>query len=417
MIFLELLIKGGKQLSGEVEVAGAKNSVLPLLCASILSETPTRIKNVPDLSDVQNLIEILKSMNVKIDWNKSSKEVEIDARDIKNIMVDFELVRKLRASFLLVGALLGRFGEIKFPFPGGCNIGQRPVDLHLKAFETMGIENKVERGYICFSGKLENATIFLDFPSVGATENALLAAVATEGKTVILNGANEPEIIDLIDYLNAMGVDINRDSSRGIIVNGGKRLTGTTYQVMPDRIEAGTWLLLSAMTGNNITVKNANPDHLENLIEKLHESGILVEGNPLRVAKNNPKDTITFQTGPYPSFPTDFQAQCTAMAMTMEGMHIVVETVFDNRFRHVAELNKMGADIRIFDKIAIIYGGKRLTGANVKATDLRGGMAVVMAGLVAEGETVVGDFGHILRGYEDLIPKLRKLGAEVELRK
>lgn len=412
---MELFIEGGHPLSGEVEISGAKNSVLPLICASILSETPTCIKNVPNLSDVENLLKILRSMNADVQWDKEKKEVIIDARNIQNIEVDHELVRKLRASFLLVGALIGKFGEIKFPFPGGCNIGQRPVDLHLKAFETMGIKHRIQGGYIHFSGNLKRGTIFLDFPSVGATENAILAAVSAKGRTVILNGANEPETTDLINYLNQMGADIQRDSLRGIVINGGKPLKGTTYKVIPDRIEAGTWLLLSAMSGGEIKVKNAEVSHLENLIEKLNESGISVALNPLRITKINPKGTMTFQTGPYPSFPTDFQPQCTAMAMTMNGMHIIVETVFENRFRHVAELNKMGADIRVFDKIAIVYGGKKITGAEVKATDLRGGMAMVMAGLIADGETVISDFDHVLRGYDDLIPKLQKLGAKVKL--
>lgn len=412
---MELFIEGGHPLSGEVEISGAKNSVLPLICASILSETPTCIKNVPNLSDVENLLKILRSMNADVQWDKEKKEVIIDARNIQNIEVDHELVRKLRASFLIVGALIGKFGEIKFPFPGGCNIGQRPVDLHLKAFETMGIKHRIQGGYIHFSGNLKRGTIFLDFPSVGATENAILAAVSAKGRTVILNGANEPETTDLINYLNQMGADIQRDSLRGIVINGGKPLKGTTYKVIPDRIEAGTWLLLSAMSGGKIKVKNAEVSHLENLIEKLNESGISVALNPLRITKINPKGTMTFQTGPYPSFPTDFQPQCTAMAMTMNGMHIIVETVFENRFRHVAELNKMGADIRVFDKIAIVYGGKKITGAEVKATDLRGGMAMVMAGLIADGETVISDFDHVLRGYDDLIPKLQKLGAKVKL--
>lgn len=412
---MELFIEGGHPLSGEVEISGAKNSVLPLICASILSETPTCIKNVPNLSDVENLLKILRSMNADVQWDKEKKEVIIDARNIQNIEVDHELVRKLRASFLLVGALIGKFGEIKFPFPGGCNIGQRPVDLHLKAFETMGIKHRIQGGYIHFSGNLKRGTIFLDFPSVGATENAILAAVSAKGRTVILNGANEPETTDLINYLNQMGADIQRDSLRGIVINGGKPLKGTTYKVIPDRIEAGTWLLLSAMSGGEIKVKNAEVSHLENLIEKLNESGISVALNPLRITKINPKGTMTFQTGPYPSFSTDFQPQCTAMAMTMNGMHIIVETVFENRFRHVAELNKMGADIRVFDKIAIVYGGKKITGAEVKATDLRGGMAMVMAGLIADGETVISDFDHVLRGYDDLIPKLQKLGAKVKL--
>lgn len=412
---MELFIEGGHPLSGEVEISGAKNSVLPLICASILSETPTCIKNVPNLSDVENLLKILRSMNADVQWDKEKKEVIIDARNIQNIEVDHELVRKLRASFLIVGALIGKFGEIKFPFPGGCNIGQRPVDLHLKAFETMGIKHRIQGGYIHFSGNLKRATIFLDFPSVGATENAILAAVSAKGRTVILNGANEPETTDLINYLNQMGADIQRDSLRGIVINGGKPLKGTTYKVIPDRIEAGTWLLLSAMSGGEIKVKNAEVSHLENLIEKLNESGISVALNPLRITKINPKGTMTFQTGPYPSFPTDFQPQCTAMAMTMNGMHIIVETVFENRFRHVAELNKMGADIRVFDKIAIVYGGKKITGAEIKATDLRGGMAMVMAGLITDGETVISDFDHVLRGYDDLIPKLQKLGAKVKL--
>ena len=414
---MELIIEGGHSLNGEVEVSGAKNSVLPLICASILSETPTRLTNVPNLSDVEILLKILESMNVEVQWDKAKKEVIIDASDIQNVEVDMGLVRKLRASFLLVGALIGKFGEIKFPFPGGCNIGRRPVDLHLKAFEAMGIKHKIKGGCIHFSGNLRKATIFLDFPSVGATENAILAAVSAKGRTIILNGANEPETTDLINYLNQMGADIQRDSLRGIVVNGGKPLIGTAYEVMPDRIEAGTWLLLSAMSGGNIKVQNANTNHLENLIEKLNESGISVALNPLRVTKIAPKGTMTFQTGPYPSFPTDFQPQCTAMAMTMKGMHIIVETVFDNRFKHVAELNKMGADIRVFDKIAIVYGGKKITGANVKATDLRGGMSMVMAGLVAEGKTVVHDFEHVLRGYDNLIPKLQKLGAKVKMEK
>lgn len=412
-------IRGNKNLEGVIPVSGSKNAVLPIMCATLLSTEPVVLHNVPNLSDVHNLMKIMNEFGVKTDFDTEKGVLSVDASGLKNVKVDSLTSSKLRASFLVAGALLGKFQDITFPFPGGCSIGERPIDLHLKAFQMLGAKSKIEKGQVRLTSPngLSSNLIFLDFPSVGATENALLTAVSLQGKTTILNAAEEPEVEDLVNFLKTIGADIRKEDVKSWSVYGGKILKGGEYRVMYDRIEAGTWLTLSALTNGKVKVSNLDPSSISSFRMKFEDSGFGLRTNSnfeFYLLQDELK-SITFQTGPHPSYPTDMQPLMLTLATLTEGMHIGVETIFNNRFQYLQELMKMGGNSKVFEgKMAVVNGVTNLSGATVKATDLRAGAALVIAGLLAEGETTITDTHHIERGYENIFAKLRKIGAIIE---
>lgn len=417
-------IKGQKELSGIIPVSGSKNAVLPIIAASILAKDKVTLRNVPDLSDVSYMTLILNELNVHTDYDEKTKVLEIDATNLKNNATSENFASKLRASFLVSGSLLGLFGKVQYPMPGGCSIGQRPIDLHLKAFKQLGAEHSIRRGHVLIEGDLKANSIFLDFPSVGATENALLTAVSVQGKTTILNAAEEPEIFELVRFLKEMGADIYKEEGKSWVVNGGKELKGVDFKVCSDRIEAGTWLTLSALTNGAVKVSKVEEDSIHNILVKFGEAGYNINKEYINdemiysLTKKEAKSQqrISLQTGPHPSYPTDMQPLMTVLASLTDGMHVVVDTVFSNRFQYAHELLKMGAKIEVLDsRMGIINGVDGLQSSIVTATDLRAGAALVLAGLVAEGETVVTDTDHILRGYEDILKKLENINAEISV--
>ena len=412
----KLVIRGGKPLEGTVRVSGAKNAVLPIIVASMLGTTESVLTEIPKLDDVHTVCEVISSLGVHISQPEEGTLV-IDASQLTSTAAPYDLVRRMRASFLVMGSLLARKGRAKISLPGGCSIGARPIDLHLKAFEAMGAVIHLENGDIEASveGGLKGAQIYLDFPSVGATENVLMAASLAEGKTVLENAAEEPEIVDLATYLNSMGANIRGAGTNVIRIEGVKELHGATHAVIPDRIEAGTFMVGAAMTGGNVYVENALSEHLKPLVAKLKEVGATVEEDidGIRVIGHKPLRPADIKTLPYPGFPTDMQAQFMALTTICEGTSVITETVFENRFMHVDEFKRMGAKIRIEGRSAIVEGVAKLKGADVNATDLRAGAALVLAGLVAEGKTKVGYLYHIDRGYDNLVQKLQRLGADI----
>ncbi|MBC3535899.1 UDP-N-acetylglucosamine 1-carboxyvinyltransferase [Megasphaera hominis] len=412
----KLVIRGGKPLEGTVRVSGAKNAVLPIIVASMLGTTESVLTEIPKLDDVHTVCEVISSLGVHISQLEEGTLV-IDASQLTSTAAPYDLVRRMRASFLVMGPLLARKGRAKISLPGGCSIGARPIDLHLKAFEAMGAVIHLENGDIEASveGGLKGAQIYLDFPSVGATENVLMAASLAEGKTVLENAAEEPEIVDLATYLNSMGANIRGAGTNVIRIEGVKELHGATHAVIPDRIEAGTFMVGAAMTGGNVYVENALSEHLKPLVAKLKEVGATVEEDidGIRVIGHKPLRPADIKTLPYPGFPTDMQAQFMALTTICEGTSVITETVFENRFMHVDEFKRMGAKIRIEGRSAIVEGVAKLKGADVNATDLRAGAALVLAGLVAEGKTKVGYLYHIDRGYDNLVQKLQRLGADI----
>lgn len=412
----KLVIRGGKPLEGTVRVSGAKNAVLPIIVASMLGTTESVLTEIPKLDDVHTVCEVISSLGVHISQPEEGTRV-IDASQLTSTAAPYDLVRRMRASFLVMGPLLARKGRAKISLPGGCSIGARPIDLHLKAFEAMGAVIHLENGDIEASveGGLKGAQIYLDFPSVGATENVLMAASLAEGKTVLENAAEEPEIVDLATYLNSMGANIRGAGTNVIRIEGVKELHGATHAVIPDRIEAGTFMVGAAMTGGNVYVENALSEHLKPLVAKLKEVGATVEEDidGIRVIGHKPLRPADIKTLPYPGFPTDMQAQFMALTTICEGTSVITETVFENRFMHVDEFKRMGAKIRIEGRSAIVEGVAKLKGADVNATDLRAGAALVLAGLVAEGKTKVGYLYHIDRGYDNLVQKLQRLGADI----
>ncbi|WP_062308168.1 UDP-N-acetylglucosamine 1-carboxyvinyltransferase [Alicyclobacillus sendaiensis] len=415
-----IVIEGGYPLEGTVRVSGAKNAVLPILAASLLAEEGvSQIEEVPHLLDVRVMADTVSALGAKLEWNGST--IRVDARRLLSVCPPAELVRKMRASFVVAGPLLARFGEAMVALPGGCNIGPRPVDLHIKGLEALGATAVVENGYVHFRaprGGLHGARIYLDVPSVGATQNIMMAAVLAKGQTIIENAAKEPENVDLANYLNAMGARVRGAGTDVIRIEGVNRLRGATHAVIPDRIEAGTFLIAAALIGRGVYVENALSHHLMSLIAKLEEAGAVIEDHvegikvwPCQGGRMKPLDVKTHY---YPSFPTDLQAQMVAALTVAQGTSTVTETVFENRFMHVAELQRMGANIHIEGRTAVIEGVPRLTGARVTATDLRAGAALVIAGLLAEGQTEVYGLHHIDRGYDDLVGKFRQLGARLE---
>lgn len=412
----KLVIHGGKPLEGTVRVSGAKNAVLPIIVASMLGTTQSVLTEIPKLDDVHTVCEVIASLGVHIDQSQAGTLV-IDASHLTSTSAPYDLVRRMRASFLVMGPLLARKGHAKISLPGGCSIGARPIDLHLKAFEAMGAVINLENGDIEASVEngLKGAQIYLDFPSVGATENVLMAASLAEGRTVLENAAEEPEIVDLATYLNSMGANIRGAGTNVIRIEGVKELHGANHSVIPDRIEAGTFMVGAAMTGGNVYVENALSEHLKPLVAKLKEVGATVEEDidGIRVIGHKPLRPADIKTLPYPGFPTDMQAQFMALTTICQGTSVITETVFENRFMHVDEFKRMGAKIRIEGRSAIVEGVPHLKGADVNATDLRAGAALVLAGLVAEGETKVGYLYHIDRGYDNLVQKLQRLGADI----
>lgn len=410
-------MRGGRRLKGKVRVNGAKNAVLPILAGTLLcARGETDILEVPALNDVTNMVKVLTSFGVKTQYENG--RVRINAEKIETIEAPYELVRKMRASFLVMGPLLARLGQARIPLPGGCAIGTRPIDQHLKGFKAMGAEIEMGQGYIEATAKngLHGANIYLDVVSVGATENLMMAATLAKGHTVIENAAREPEIVDLANFLNAMGARVRGAGTGEIRIEGVDFLRGTSHTVIPDRIETGTFLVAGAITRGEVFVEGAIGDHIRPLIAKLAEMGALIkeEDNGIYLTAPAELNPVDVKTLPYPGFPTDMQAQMMALLLTVKGTSLVTETVFENRFRHVEELKRMGANIKIDGRTAVIDGGHPLSGAKVKATDLRAAAALVLAGLAAEGETELTELHHLDRGYADFANKLKNLGADIE---
>ena len=406
------IIEGGKKLRGEVSVSGSKNASLPIIASTILNGGTTKLYNIPDIRDTRITLEILKYLGCKV--KKSHGKIEINTKNMSDKEIPEHLMSQMRSTVVLAGAILGRFKEATFSYPGGCDIGARPIDLHLSAFKKMGINIEENYGFItCKCDK--SADINLDFPSVGATENIILAATFAEGTTKITNAAMEPEIVDLANCLNKMGAKIEGAGTKIIKITGVKTLKNISYTVMPDRIEAGTLLCIGAATGGNLKLTNVNANHISPIIAKLEECGcnIEVEKNEIILNRTKKIKAVDIKTMPYPGFPTDMQSIFASMLTTAKGTSVVVENIFENRYKYIQELNKMGAKITTEGKTAIIKGVRKLSAAKVKSTDLRGGAAMVLAGLVADGITEVTDVEHILRGYEGLDKKLRTLGANI----
>ena len=411
----KILIDGGKPLLGTIKVSGAKNAALPIIAGVILSTKPVKLTNVPALNDVTTISKVLEALGVKV-ARTSNNSYEFDASGKISEEAPYELVKTMRASFFVMGPLLARLKKARVPLPGGCAIGVRPVNIHLKGFEELGAKVSIESGCaVAVADRLIGTKIHLDFPSVGATENLIMAATLAEGETVIENAAQEPEIVDLANFLNALGADIKGAGGPSIIVKGVKELGGCQYSIMPDRIEAGTFAVLGAMTKGPIRVENCNPNHLLALTAKLREMGASIEcGEDYIIAGSNGRlKAIEVKTLPYPGFPTDMQAQLMTAMCLAEGTSSVTETIFENRFMHVSELLRMGANINIHERTAVIHGVKALEGAPVAATDLRAGAAMVLAGLVAHGHTEISQIYHIDRGYEDLVGRINRLGADI----
>lgn len=409
------IIEGGKRLKGTIKISSAKNAVLPVIAASLLTEADCVVEDAPDLEDVKVMKEVLTALGAKVVGEGNS--IKIGAGHFDSFEAPYDLVRKMRASFLVMGPLLARKGKARISLPGGCAIGSRPIDLHLKGFASLGADIELGHGFVeARCEKLRGATIYLDFPSVGATENIMMAAVLAEGQTVIENAAKEPEIIDLANFLNAMGARIRGAGTDLIKIDGVKDLKGLSYTVIPDRIETGTYLVAGAITGGDLLLENVVSEHLKPVIAKLIECGVKITEEPegLRVIGDGRPLPSDVKTLPYPGFPTDMQAQIMSFLSLAKGTSMVIETVFENRFMHVEELKRMGAKIKIEGRSAVIEGVEKLSGAPVKATDLRAGAALILAGLAAEGTTTVMNAYHVERGYEDIVGKLSSVGASIK---
>jgi len=412
----KIVINGGNRLNGKIKISAAKNSVLPIIAASLLSSEECTLEDIPLLEDVYVICNVLDSLGASINIDPIKRKIKIKADNINTCDPPYDLVRKMRASFLVMGPMLARFGKIKLSLPGGCNIGTRPIDLHLKGLSALGADISIGHGYVdAKCNKLKGAKIYLDFPSVGATENIIMAAVLADGETIIENVAEEPEVVDLSNYLNSMGAQIYGAGTDTIRIQGVKELKGTSHQVIPDRIEAGTYMVAAAMTGGDVVIENVILEHVRSVIAKLMEAGAsVIEGqNRVRIIGKGRTNAVDIKTLPYPGFPTDMQAQFMSMMSLSKGTSIITETVFENRFMHVTELKRMGANIKIEGRSAVVEGCERLTGAKVKATDLRAGAALVLAGLAAEGTTEVYEVQHLDRGYWDIVGKLSNVGADI----
>ena len=411
----KLIVEKSGPLTGKVRINGAKNSVLKLMAASILAEEPCYIESVPDLLDVEVMNQLLESLGLTVEYDKLDESLVIYPAKVLKCEAPYEIIQKMRASFLVMGPLLAKKGVAKVSMPGGCAIGARPIDLHLKGFQALGAEVTLGHGYI--EAKAENGLvgneIYLDFPSVGATENIMMAATMAEGQTLLQNAAKEPEIIDLANFLNEMGANVKGAGTDTIRINGVKSLKGTRHQTIPDRIITATYMVAAALTKGDVTIENVVSSHVKPITAKLREMGVVVEDDDdrIRVIGTSELKAVDITTLPYPGFPTDVQAQFMALLSVAEGTSVINETVFENRFGHVAEINRMGANVKIEGHSAVIQGVKGLQGAQVKATDLRAGAALVLAGLVSEGLTEIDDIYHIDRGYPQIEKDLVSLGA------
>jgi len=410
----KLAIQGGYRLNGEVRISGAKNAALPIMCASLLTADHLHLSNLPDMHDVTTMVKLLQQMGVQVD--ASVQAATFSASQVDKLEAPYDMVKTMRAAILVLGPLLTRFGEARVSLPGGCAIGSRPVDLHIKGLIAMGAEIHIEHGYIHATAKrLHGAHICFDLISVTGTENLMMAAVLAEGITVLENAAREPEVVDLANCLIAMGAKIEGAGSDKITIVGVRVLHGASHAVMPDRIESGTFLVAAAATGGHITLTGARADILDSVLDKLREAGALVRvsGDRISLEMNTRPRAVNLRTAPYPAFPTDMQAQFMALNTISEGNSIVVETIFENRFMHVQELQRLGAQIEIEGNTAVIQGCERLEGATVMATDLRASASLVIAGMVAQGETIVDRIYHLDRGYEHIEAKLSALGAKI----
>ena len=414
----KLLIRGGRQLQGKVTISGAKNAALPELCAALLTAEPVTLRNVPRLQDVSTALKLLRNMGVTIDRAEATPEViTLNAGELRSREAPYELVKTMRASILVLGPLLARFGEARVSLPGGCAIGSRPVDQHIKGLQAMGAEIAVEHGYIVAkAARLKGTRITTDMVTVTGTENLLMAATLAEGETVLENAAQEPEIPDLAEMLIAMGAKIEGHGTSRIRIEGVERLHGVSHAVIPDRIETGTFLCAVAAAGGDVTLTHANARHLDTVIEKLREAGATIEAGDdwIRVASSGRLRPVSFRTSEYPAFPTDMQAQFMTLNCIADGSSVVTETIFENRFMHVNELVRLGAKIDVDGHTAVVHGVPQLSGATVMATDLRASASLVIAGLVAEGDTVVDRIYHLDRGYDQMEAKLRGIGADIE---
>jgi UDP-N-acetylglucosamine 1-carboxyvinyltransferase len=412
----KLIIRGGAALDGEIRISGAKNAVLPIMAATLLADTPVVIRNIPHLHDVTTTMELLGHMGVQLTVNEKM-DIEVDARSINSLYAPYELVRTMRSSILVLGPMLSRFGSADVSLPGGCAIGSRPVNLHIKGLRAMGADIRVENGYIKARVKrLRGARLVMDIVTVTGTENLMMAAALADGVTVIENAAREPEVTDLAMCLNAMGAKISGAGTDTLTIEGVERLSGTEYSVLPDRIETGTYLVAAAITGGHVKLKDTRPEIMDSVLQTLREAGAEITTGKdwieLDMHGRRPV-AVNVHTAPYPAFPTDMQAQFTALNAVADGTGTITETVFENRFMHVQEMQRMGANIRVEGNTAISSGVQRLTGAPVMATDLRASASLVLAGLVADGETVIDRIYHIDRGYERIEEKLAQLGADI----
>ena len=411
-----LIITGGKPLNGEIRISGAKNAALPIIVATLLADEPVTVCNIPHLHDITTTMELLGRMGVSITMGEKM-DVEVDSSTISSFNAPYELVRTMRASILVLGPLLARYGQAEVSLPGGCAIGSRPVNLHIHGLELMGAEISVEGGYIkAKSKRLHGAKIMMDLVTVTGTENLMMAATLADGRTIIENAAREPEVVDLANCLNSMGARISGAGTDIITIEGVERLHGTRYSVLPDRIETGTYLVAAAITGGHVKLKNTSPKHCDAITAKLQEAGAIIETGDdwisLDMQGRSPQ-AVDIRTAPYPAFPTDMQAQFCALNAVANGTGIITETVFENRFMHIQELQRMGADLALNGNSVVCNGVDKLTGAPVMATDLRASASLVLAGLIAEGDTVVDRIYHIDRGYECIEEKLQQLGAQI----
>lgn len=416
----QYVIHGGTTLRGEVEISGAKNAAVAIIPAALLVQGVCRIENIPQISDTDTLLTILAELGARVSYlNKST--IEIDCTNAHYQDAPYDLMRKIRASYYLIGSMLGRFGSAKTTMPGGCNFGVRPIDQHIKGMRALGADIDVKGGFVyadARGGKLHGARIYLDKVSVGATMNIMIAAVLAQGRTIIENAAREPHIVDLANFLNSMGADVRGAGTDSIKVNGVERLHGGTYTIIPDQIEAGTYMVAAAATGGEVLIRNVIPKHLESISAKLRETGTFVEEyeEAVLVRGTGKLQKINLKTMPYPGFPTDMQPQFGVLLCLADGTSVITEGIYDNRFKYVNELRKMGAEIQVDGRVAVIDGGNRLSGALVHACDLRAGAAMVIAGMAAAGETVIEDVHFIERGYERFVEKLSALGADISVR-
>ena len=412
------ILEGGRKLNGEVLISGSKNASLPIIAGTILSGKKTKLYNVPNILDTRITLEILQKLGCKV--RKNNGKIEINTRQMNNTEIPEEMMNKMRSTVIMAGAILGRFKETTFSYPGGCEIGARPIDLHLSAFKKLGVNIEEKGGFIhCKYDKIIGAEINLDFPSVGATENIILLTVLSEGVTTIINAAMEPEIEDLAKFLNKMGANIVGAGTNIIKITGVKNLKDVSYNIMPDRIEAGTFLCMAAATGGNVKLLNAKSEHITPIIHKLEECGCIIniQNKEIEIIAQRKLKAVDIKTMPYPGFPTDMQSVFASMLCIAKGTSVVIENIFENRYKYAYELQKMGSKVQIEGKTLIIKGVRHLNSANVEAKDLRGGAALVLAGLTAKGKTRINNIQYIQRGYENLELKLTKLGAKIKIEK